>query len=70
MARIRSVQPEGWRPSREDEAFALRHGMNPNGVAHALRHHRQAASDADGSAMWHDWVLRHAIEAPVIFPLF
>ena len=71
MARISLT----WRPSPEDEAFALRHGMNPKGVAYALRHHRQVVSAAEGqttdrSTMFRDWVLLHAIEAPIIFPLF
>jgi hypothetical protein len=61
MARIRSVLQD-WRPSPEDQDFALRHGMNPNGVAYALRHHLRAVSAADGSALWHDWVRHHAVE--------
>jgi hypothetical protein len=63
MARIRF--PEDWRPSREDRKFALRHGMNPNAVAHALRSLQQA-----DSVMFRAWVRQRAIEAPNIFPLF
>ena len=66
--------PEGWRPSHEDEAFALRHGMNPKGVVHALRQQRRIVSanggTPDWSAIFRDWVAAHAIEAPIIFPLF
>ena len=59
--------PGHCRPSPEDRHFALRHGMNPKGVAHALRDDRQAVSGGngrttDGSAIWRDWVQRHAIE--------
>ncbi len=51
--------PEGWCPSREDETFAGRHGMNPKGVVHALRKDRSANCDAkdgetDGSALFRD----------------
>jgi hypothetical protein len=61
--------PEDWRPRHEDEAFARQHGMNPKDVAHALRHHGRAVSAVEGrttdeSAVFRDWVLRHAIEAP------
>jgi hypothetical protein len=75
MARIGSAHPGftdevlAWRPSREDETFALRHGMNPNGVAYELRHHQQAISAADGSTLFRDWVRGHAIEAPHYFPV-
>src|SRR6266702_3569425 len=67
--------PEGWSPSREDESFARRHGMNPKGVVHALRKERPADCDAkggetDGSALFRDWLLRHAIEAPEISRYF
>ena len=67
--------PDGWRPRREDEKFALRHGMNPKAVAHALRARWRAGLGAEGnqtdeSAEWCAWVLAHAIEGPPIFPLF
>jgi len=68
MARIRHDLNQGAfdrRPSREDEKFALRHGMNPKAVAHALRGGRQAKS-----IRWRAWVRRHAKEAPRVFPLF
>ena len=54
-----------WCPSREDRKFALRHGMNPNAVAYALRGCRQP-----DSVKWRAWILCRAIEAPRIFPLF
>jgi hypothetical protein len=71
MARISLT----WRPSPEDETFALRHGMSPNGVAYALRHHWKVLSAAEGqttdeSTMFRDWVLRHAIEAPLFSHCF
>jgi hypothetical protein len=57
---LRPRLAENWRPSPEDRAFALRHGMNPNAVAHALRDCRQT-----DSAAWCAWVECRAIEAPV-----
>ncbi len=61
--------PGDWRPTPEDEAFARRHGMNPKGVAHALRRDAQAPSAIegtmiDGSALWRAWIQRHAVEPP------
>lgn len=66
---------ERWRPSREDEAFAWRRGMNPNGVVYALRQHWRAVSAAEGrtidwSAVFRAWVLAHAIEAPLFSHYF
>jgi hypothetical protein len=76
MARIFGFGlPQNWRPSPEDESFARWHGMNPKGVAHALRNDEPGGVAAEGgkvdrSARFRDWVVRHAIEAPIIFPLF
>jgi len=55
---------ERWRPGPEDETFARRHGMNPNGVAHALRRHRQGVGGKIDESLWRDWVECHAVEAP------
>ena len=72
VAASRCRLPEDWHPSSEDRIFAWKHGMNPKGVAHALRNNRDFVSGAtvDKSALFRDWIKHHAIEAPIIFPLF